>query len=323
MKAGAIYLYNKYMASILSLNFKSFQHLQQVLVDEAACVAYLEELIWEGVPVSPFDKTSKVYKCKNGKYKCKNTGKYFNVKTGTIFENTKISLRQWFMAIYLLACHKKGVSSLQLAQDIGVTQKTAWFMLHKIRKCLGIENNNIIDKEVELDETYVGGLNKNRHKDKKVKYSQGRSYKDKTPVFGMIQRGGKLSAWVVPNVKTKTLTNKVLEFVKRSAEIYTDEWQGYNLLKNFYENHTIVEHGKKQYVKDKAYTNTMEGAWALLKKSLKGIYHVVSKKYLQGYVNSWIFCYNTRKMSIIDRFCYGLMSCCEMKFTYAEVINGY
>lgn len=119
-------------------NFKSVVELLDTFKDEQSCIEHLEWLRWNGSVVSPFDPTSVVYKCKNNRYRCKNTGRYFNVKTNTLFDNTKIPLRKWFVAIYLVTSHKKGVSSLQLSRDIDVSQKTAWFMLHRIRECFGI-----------------------------------------------------------------------------------------------------------------------------------------------------------------------------------------
>jgi len=180
---------------MINKEFDSLIDLITTFNDEQSCIDHITQLKWNGDIVSPFDASSKVYVCKGNKYKCKNTGKYFNVKTGTMFDNTKIKLQKWFMAIYLITLHKKGISSLQLSRDIKITQKSAWFMLQRIRACFGIDNND--DKltgEVEINKTYVGGKNKNRHESKKVKNSQGRSTKDKTPVVGMIQREGKLIA---------------------------------------------------------------------------------------------------------------------------------
>ena len=165
--------------------------------DEDSCLDHLENIRWKDDITSPFDPESKVYKCKNHRYKCKNTGKYFNVKTNTLFEGTRIPLQKWFIATWMFLTHKKGVPSCQLARDLGVTQKTAWFMLHRIRLCFSFENDSELDNEVEVDETFVGGKNKNRHRDKKVKKCQGRSFKDKTPVIGMIERGGKAVAKVI------------------------------------------------------------------------------------------------------------------------------
>lgn len=181
---------------MFNTNIKSLLDLVKSFPTEDSCMLYLEQLRWGGIPVSPFSSESRVYKCKGFKYKCKDTGKYFNVKTGTMYDNTKMELQKWFMAIWLVTGHKKGVSSLQLSRDLDITQKSAWFMLQRIRACFGIENNNELEGIVEADESFYGGKNKNRHANKKVKNSQGRSCKDKTPIVGLIQRGGKLTAIV-------------------------------------------------------------------------------------------------------------------------------
>jgi transposase-like protein len=282
-------------------NFSSLFGLRETFPDEGSCIEYLESMIWPNGVVSPFDPTSKVYKLKaKYQYRCKNTGKNFTVKTGTILENSPIPLKKWFFAIWL-TFHKKGISSCQLARDIGVTQKTAWFMLHRIRNCFSCENQHILDGEVELDETFVGGKNKNRYYDKKVKNSRGRSFKDKTPVFGMLERGGKLVCRVVKNTSAKQLTPIIRKTVKRTAKLYTDEWGGYNKAGKLYTRH-IVDHSKHQYVNGNIHTNTIEGGWSHLKRSIIGVYHYVSRKYLQKYVNEFVFHYNTRKLPDKEKF---------------------
>lgn len=300
--------------------FKSVFELMKYFPDEQSCIDILEEERWGGNIISPFDPTSKVYKCKGNRYKCKTTGKYFNVKTGTIFENSKISLRYWFYAIYMATSHKKGISSLQLSRDIHVTQKTAWFMLHRIRECLKVECLECLAMEVEADETFIGGKNKNRHKSKKVENAQGRSVKDKTPVFGMVQRDGLLIAKVVPNTQAQTLIPLVDQWVKPDSFIYTDEWQAYLQLNKSY-NHGIVIHGEGQYVSDRAHTNTMEGFWGLLKRGIIGIYHNVSPKHLQKYVDEFAFRYNTRKISESDRFNLLLRST-QFRLKYKQLIKN-
>jgi transposase-like protein len=153
---------------MIGKEYNSIIELLQAFPNEQSCIDYLEKLRWDCNIISPFDSTSKIYKCKGNKYYCNNTGKYFNVKTNTLFENTKINLQKWFLAIWLITSHKKGISSLQLSRDIKVTQKTAWFMLQRIRNCYGVSDSNIqLENEVEIDETFVGGKNKNRHADKK------------------------------------------------------------------------------------------------------------------------------------------------------------
>ncbi len=145
-------MFNKEVKSVLDL-LKAFPSQQ-------SCIDHLELIRWNGNIKSPFDATSKVYDCKGNKYKCKNTGKYFNVKTSTIFDNTKIDLQKWFLAIWIITSNKKGISSLQLGRELDITQKSAWFMLQRIRNCFGIDNNGKLDNEVEVDETYVGSKNK-------------------------------------------------------------------------------------------------------------------------------------------------------------------
>lgn len=276
--------------------------------NEESCIRLFEKIRWEGNPVSPFDPSSKVYICKNGKYKCKNTGRYFDVKTGTPFAHTKLPFRYWMYAIFLLLSHKRGVSSCQLARDLGVTQKTAWNMLHKLRGYTGFENEHTLDSEVEIDEAFVGGKNKNRHKDKKVEKCQGRSYKDKVPVFGMLERGGKVVIKVVSNTQAKTLMPIIKKYVKKGSTIYTDGWD-YNGLhasykqmsvdheKHFYGTTFATKYGEVITVS----TNGIENVWSHFKRMIIGTYYNVSKKYLQRYIDEYVFRFNTRYYSNSQR----------------------
>lgn len=312
---------------MINTDFKSIFDLLRTFPDEQSCIEHLEKLRWSKSGVSsPFDPTSKVYKCKDNKYRCKNTGKYFNVKTNTMFDNTKLGLQKWFLAIYIVTSHKKGISSLQLSRDLDITQKSAWFMLQRIRQCFGIENGNDLDNEVEADETYVGGKNKNRHAHKKIEGSQGRSSKDKTPIVGMVERGGKLNAKQVENVRHETLSTQIINHVKDSAKLYTDEWLGYRGLERIYD-HGVVKHNQSEYVNGRIHTNTIEGFWSLLKRGIVGVYHFTSKKHLQKYVDEFVFRYNTRNISTNDRFNLLLLNL-ENRLTYKELVqkhqkNGY
>lgn len=286
---------------MISTEFKSILDLIKVFPDEQTCIEHLERLRWNGNVVSPFDEFSKVYKCAGNKFRCKNTGKYFNVRTGTMFDNTKIELQKWFVAIFLITGHKKGISSLQLSRDLDTTQKTAWFMLHRIRNCFGIDASEMLENEVEIDETFVGGKNKNRHAGKKIEGSQGRSAKDKAPVLGMVERGGNVIAKKIDDTKFESISPEVLKRVKDSAKIYTDEWLGYRGLERIYD-HSFVKHNAGEYVQGKIHTNTIEGFWSLLKRGIIGIYHFTSKKHLQKYVDEFAFRYNSRKATGYNRF---------------------
>ncbi|PAY47964.1 IS1595 family transposase [Ligilactobacillus salivarius] len=300
--------------------FKSLFDIQQAFPDEQACINHLEELRWAGLVTSPFDPTSKVYKCAKNRYRCKNTGKYFNVKTGTLFDNTKVKLQKWFIAIWLVTSHKKGISSAQLGRDIGVTQKTAWFMLQRIRKCFNIENDNHLDGDVEVDEAYIGGKNSNRHANKKVKNSQGRSVKDKTAVVGMVERNGKANAIQVEDVKTKTLTDLVTTYITQQANVHTDEYIGYNHIGTMY-NHQIVHHALGEFANNDVTTNRVESLWATIKRGVMGIYHFGSKKHLQLYLDEFVFRFNIREVSESYRFNY-LLSNMTVRTTYKELVYG-
>jgi hypothetical protein len=166
---------------------------------------------------------SKVYTRGDGMCRCKNTGKNFNVRIGTLFEGSKIPLRRWFVAIYEITSRKKGISLIELSKRISVTYKTAWFTNQHIRECFGIIVETKFNGEVEIDETFVDCKNKNRHYNKKVKKCQGRSFKDKVPVVGMLQCGGKVVCKVVRDTSFKSLTVSILRTAKRMVTLFSDE----------------------------------------------------------------------------------------------------
>ncbi len=300
---------------MINQHFSSIIELVRAFPDEQTCINHLEELRWNGNVVSPFDANSKVYDCKGNKYKCKNTGKYFNVRTATLFDNTKIDLQKWFLAIWLVTAHKKGISSLQLGRDINVTQKTAWFMLQRIRNCFGIDTGKL-DNEVEVDETFIGGKEGNKHKNKKTEGSQGGS--NKAPVMGMVERGGKIKAKHIEDTKGATLSKEIIASVKETAQLYTDEYVSYESMQRIYD-HSTIKHSEGQYVNGRVHTNTIEGFWSLLKRGIFGIYHSTSKKHLQKYVDEFVFRYNSRIATDSYRFNL-LLSNTENRLTYKTLI---
>lgn len=302
-------------------DFNSILDLINTFPDEQTCIDHLEMLRWNGTVVSPFDPESKVYDCKGNRYKCKNTGKYFNAKTATLFDNTKIKLQKWFIAIYLITCHSKGISSVQLAKDLGVTQKTAWFMLHRIRNCFGISDDQL-NGEVEVDETYIGGKLKNKHKSdvKRIKSETGRK-DNKAVVVGFMQRSGEVRAIKTTDAKKDTVLPVLQENVEKGTITYTDESNIYYTLKALGFDHKVIKHRKGEYVLDQIHINTLEGFWSLVKRGFYGIYHYVSKKHMQKYLNSYAFRYNYRESSISEQF--NTMLCMmSNRLTYNELING-
>ena len=269
---------------------------------EKKCQQILEDSYWGDDVVCP--KCGK-HHCKmsnSGRYHCTECNHNFSCTVGTIFENSKLSLRKWFFAIYMITSNKKGVSSCQLARDLDITQKTAWHILHKIRSVFSQNDSNALTGTVECDEMYLGGAEDNKHKNKKTKGTQGRSTKTKKPIFGMIQRSGKLVAMAVKDTKAETLMPIIKQFVAENTVVYTDELKSYNRLSKENYSHGVVHHNENEFVVDDIYTNTIECFWSHFKKMVFGTYHFVSKKHLQRYIDEEVYRWNTRLMSESARF---------------------
>lgn len=284
--------------------FKTLIELLTYFREEQTCRDYLELIRWGGKIVCPYKecKGDHVHKYNDGKrYKCAKCQRQFSVKVGTIFEDSKISLQKWFAAIYLITSHKKGISSLQLHRDLGVTQKTAWFMLHRVRHTLLISPTEKLTGIIEADETFIGGKESNKHKSKQTAGTQGRSSLTKTPVLGIIERGGQLRAIKVLNTRGYNLRPFIVNNVEFGSTIHTDEWWGYRGLSRIFK-HQYINHGAGEYSKDGVHTNSIEGFWSLLKRGVIGIYHSMSDKHLQKYLDEFVFRYNTRGYSEDFRF---------------------
>lgn len=284
--------------------FKTLVDLLTYFKDEQVCRDYLELIRWNGKITCPYKECrhDHVFKYTDGKrYKCAKCQRQFSVKVGTIFEDSKISLQKWFAAIYLITSHKKGISSLQLHRDIGVTQKTAWFMLHRVRHTLLISPTEKLTGIIEADETFIGGKESNKHKSKQTAGTQGRSSQTKTPVLGIIERGGQLRAIKVLNTRGYSLRPFIVNNVEFGSTVHTDEWWGYRGLSRIFK-HQYINHGAGEYSKDGVHTNSIEGFWSLLKRGVIGIYHSMSDKHLQKYLDEFVFRYNTRGYSENFRF---------------------
>ncbi|MFP5043077.1 IS1595 family transposase [Parasediminibacterium sp. JCM 36343] len=292
--------------------FKSILEFQKEFSTEEKCREYLEQQRWDGTPACPFCGSINVCRFANGKiFKCreKECRSKFSVTVGTIYENTKIPLTKWFFATYLLAVHSKGISSLQLASFIGVTQKTAWHLNHRIRQMLTSNAPELLEGVVELDETYVGGSESNKHASKrKVKGGTG----GKTMVFGAIERGGDVKTKVIAKTDKENINEAIAGFVKPNSIMVTDEHHAYNQV-SLSHTHKKVNHKAKEYVRKEGdfavHTNTLEGFWNLLKKQINGIHHSVSPQHLQRYCNEASFRYNRRKVLQDERFADALANC--------------
>lgn len=292
------------------MNFKSLPQLLDFFKDEKTCVAYYEKLRWNGNIVCPHCNSEKPYRTNRG-FKCSNSDCYkkFTCKTGTIFENTKIPLRIWFASIFLCTAHKKGISSVQLSIDLNVSQKTGWFILHRIREMLKKQAPNMVgeSKTVESDTTYIGGKEKNRHKKKRLASPEtglandGTKYNKKKIVIGIIERNGKVVLKHISEDTDKNMANFVKLYVPKGAKLYTDEARCFKKLKSKYF-HETVNHSLRVYVQGDVHTNTIENFWSVLKRGLYGVYHQVSDKHLERYLNEFSARFNARHTNPYENF---------------------
>lgn len=305
--------------------FKNLQQLLDFFKDEEICKKYYEEKRWGGNVACPHCGSLKVYRTNRG-FKCgeKQCYKKFTVTVGTIFENSKIGLRTWFAAMYLISTSKKGVSSLQLAEQLGVTQKTAWFVLHRIREMLKDNDTEKLDGSVQVDETYVGGLNKNRHADKKIDKSKV-LFGGKTPVVGLIQKNGKVRTFVVNDTSKETLHKLMGDNVKEGSVLVTDAHKSYLGLTDRY-THVSVKHEEGgNYVvtigNERFHTNNIENFWGIFKRGIIGIYHFVSAKHLQRYCSEFSYRHNNRDINGVEKFNLALLSADGRVLPYEKLIG--
>ncbi len=300
--------------------FKSIIEFQKHFDTNEKCREFLELQRWNGTPACPFCGSVNVHRFANNNkiFKCreKECHHKFSVTVGTIYENTKIPLTKWFLATYILSVHSKGISSLQLANWLAVTQKTAWFLNHRIREMLTDKAPELLSGVVEIDETFVGGKLANKHNSQKKDIGR---FDNKTVVFGAVQRDGKVKTKIVPDTTKESLIPAVYENIEKGSVMVSDENPSYNDVSKDY-SHAKVNHSAKEYVRGAAHTNTIEGFWSLLKRQIIGIHHNVSPKHLQRYCNEAAYRYNNKELLQDERFSDALSNC-DGRLTYKSLIN--
>lgn len=295
-------------------------NLKQLMKDfdtEEKCRAFLVRQRWNGLPTCPYCGSTKSYVIEGGKrFKCGNSECYkkYSVTVGTIFHASNIPLTTWLPALYILTAHKKGISSVQLAKDLGVTQKTAWFMNHRIRKALQEKGSRLLGGKVEADETYMARKYRSDFKGLKpeqIDYNMKNQKYNKGAVLGMAEREtGTVKIMAFDTNTKENVLPAIRANVQPGSTLLTDESHLYNPLENEY-NRQAVKHSAKEWVRVtpeglKVHTNTVENFWSVMKRGAHGIYHQISFKHLQAYCNEYAYRYNSRKLKDGERFVLSL-----------------
>jgi transposase-like protein len=299
-------------------HFDSLIQMMDAFPNEQSCIDHLKGILWKNGEYCPHCGHDKIYHFSNKTtHMCAQCRQKFSIKVGTIFEDTKLPLRKWFMAIWLITSHKKGIASTTIAKDLKVTQKTAWFMLHRLRHAARTRSfSRPLDGQIEADESFFGGKEGNKHRINRLPKSSGGV--GKTIVFGVMERGGELRTKPLDNIMDAR--KEVTFSVALGAMLVTDEHSVYRNLERRYDHHTI-KHSKGEYVRNEiVHTNSIEGVWSLFKRQVYGIHHWVSKKHIAMYLGEMTWRYNRREIDEGDRM-NEFLSRVQGRLTYKALIK--
>jgi transposase-like protein len=297
----------------------STAQLFSLFPDEHSARMYLESHRWpNGVACPVCENRNRITIRKDGFYRCNECQEDFTVRTGTIFERSHVPLQKWLYAMYLLVTSRKGISSLQLSKEIGITQKSAWFVLHRIREACGKELG-MLRGTVEVDETYVGGVEASKHEAKRQRL--GRGAVGKAAVLGMRERGGRTIAMPVEDVNIATVHDAIHRHVEPRSTLNTDEHAAYTGLDGLFFRHESVNHSAGEYVRGGITTNGIDSVWAVLKRGLHGVYHHASRKHLGRYVNEFAFRLNEGnvRQHTLARLDALIAAAAKKRITYKEL----
>lgn len=299
--------------------FTSLYDFFEAFPDEQAAIDHLRAIRWRDGAYCPYCGSKRIMHFSDKRtHKCHDCRQRFSIKVGTIFEDTKLPLRKWFAAIWLITSHKKGIASTQLARDLKITQKTAWFVLHRLRYAARTKSfNRPLAGTVEMDETVIGGKEQNKHKSKRkgVRGSSG-----KTVVFGMLERGGEVRARKIKDLSGRSIRGQVFDNVAEGAVLLTDEHTSYQTLDGTPHHRFSVNHSKGEYARGPVHINSLEGVWGLFKRQVYGIHHHISEKHLDAYLGEMCYRYSRREMEDAERV-NDLLGRVEGRLTYRALTH--